>query len=93
MIEATKLRERTLGSAFRIEEVAELLGVDSNKSLEIFQKLVYNCWVVPKTNGKWKVIIGDERQNHILKSLELCELDIRDKYALLMHLKSLKDEN
>lgn len=90
MIEATKLRERTLGSAFRIEEVAGLLGVDSNKSLEIFQKLVYNCWVIPKTNGKWKVLNDKDRQKHIAKSLEICELEIRDKYALLTHLKGLK---
>lgn len=91
MIDAVKLRERTLGSSFKIEEVAGLLGVDSNKSLEIFQKLVYDCWVTPTKNGQWKVVAGDKRQEIIQANLELCEYEIRDKYELLTHLKSLKE--
>ena len=93
MIYAEKLRERTLGGNFRPEEIAGLLGVSTNESLKIFKNLYRDCFVVEATNGKYKVIVGDKRDELIKTRLEACEKQIQDTYTFFTHLKSLVNEH
>ena len=92
MIYAEKLRERTLGGNFRPEEVAELLGLETNESLKVFKDLYRDCFIVEANNGNFKVIVGEKRDELIKTRLEACEKQIQDTYTFFTHLKSLVAE-
>lgn len=89
---AEDLRKYTLGRQFDFKEFIKIVGMDEKEALKVLQALILDCYVRPAGKTGWKITYGESRQKYIDEKIEVTEKRIREYFAVLEHIKGLKDE-